>query len=227
MKTIGIIGGMSWESTIEYYRIINELVNKKLSGLHSSKMLIESYNFEDIEKLQSNEDWDKLTEILINSAKKLEIAGADYVAIATNTMHLMADEVQKNISIPIIHIAEATANYIKDKNIDTIALFGTIYTMTKPFYKEKLKELGINVIIPDTQQQSIINKIIYDELCKGIIKEASREKINDIIKDCIKKGAEGVVLGCTELPNIIKNADIEIINTTEVHCREIVKRILG
>ena len=226
MKTIGIIGGMSWESTIEYYRIINELVNKKLSGLHSAKMLIESYDFEDIEKLQSCENWEELTKILIHSAKKLEKAGADYIAIATNTMHLVAEEVQKNISIPIIHIAEAAANYIKDKNIGTVALFGTIYTMTKPFYKDKLKELGINVIIPDAQQQSTINIIIYDELCKGIIKETSREKIIDIIKDCINKGAKGVVLGCTELPNIIKNADIEIINTTEVHCREIIKRIL-
>ena len=226
MKTIGIIGGMSWESTIEYYRIINELVNQKLSGLHSAKMLIESYDFEDIEKLQSSEDWEKLTEILINSAKKLEIAGADYIAIATNTMHLCANDVQNSISIPLIHIAQAAANYIKEKNIDTVALFGTIYTMTKPFYKDKLKEFGINVIIPNTQQQNIINKIIYDELCKGIIKETSREIINDIIKDCITKGAKGIVLGCTELPNIIKNADIEIINTTEVHCREIVKRIL-
>ena len=169
MKTIGIIGGMSWESTIEYYRIINELVNKKLSGLHSSKMLIESYDFEDIEKLQSNEDWDKLTEILINSAKKLEIAGADYIAIATNTMHLMADDVQKNISVPIIHIAEATANYIKEKHIDTVALFGTKYTMTKSFYKDKLKKFDINVIIPDTPQQNIINNILIQEAYYGFL----------------------------------------------------------
>ncbi len=227
MKTIGIIGGMSYESTIEYYRIINELVNKKLSGLHSAKMLIESYDFAEIEKYQACEAWDKLTEILINSAKKLENAGADYIAIATNTMHLMADEVQKNISVPLIHIAQAAANYIKEKNMDTVALFGTKYTMTKPFYKDKLKnEFGINVIIPDIEQQNIINKIIYDELCVGLIKEESREKLNNIIKDCALKGAQGVVLGCTELPNIIKQAEIEIINTTEVHCKEIVKRIL-
>lgn len=227
MKTIGLIGGMSYESTIEYYRIINELVNKKLSGLHSAKMLIESYDFANIEKLQSAEDWDKLTQILIESAKKLENAGADYIAIATNTMHLMADDVQKNISVLLIHIAEATANYIKEKHIDTVALFGTRYTMTKPFYKDKLKEFGINVIIPDLEQQNIINRIIYDELCIGVIKESSREKLNEIIKDCEKIGAQGVVLGCTELPNIIKESDIEIINTTEVHCREIVKRILA
>ncbi len=227
MKTIGIIGGMSWESTIEYYRIINQLVNKKLSGLHSAKMIIESYDFDDIEKNQSSENWEELTKILINSAQKLEKMGADYIAIATNTMHLMADDVQKNISIPLIHIAKASANYIKENKMNTVALFGTTYTMTKPFYKDKLKEFGINVIIPEIAQQNIINEIIYNELCKGIIKETSREKLYEIIEDCAKKGAQGVVLGCTELPNIIKEADIEIINTTEVHCTEIVKRILS
>ena len=227
MKTIGIIGGMSWESTIEYYRIINESIHQKLSGLHSAKMLIESYDFDEIEKHQSLGNWEELTKILINSAKKLEQSGADYIAIATNTMHLMADEVQKNISIPLIHIAQAAANYINEKNIKTVALFGTTYTMTKPFYKDKLKESGIEVIIPNIKQQNIINEIIYSELCKGIINETSRKKLDDIIKDCVNKGARGVVLGCTELPNIIKNADAEIINTTEIHCREIVKKILS
>ena len=227
MKTIGIIGGMSWESTIEYYRIINQLVNKKLAGLHSAKMLIESYDFSEIEKEQAKENWEELTKILINSAKKLEQMGADYIAIATNTMHLCADDVKKNISVPLIHIAEASANYIKEKNINTVALFGTTYTMTKPFYKDKLKEYGINVIIPDTNQQNTINRIIYNELCQGIINESSRQKLYEIIKDCSNQGAKGVVLGCTELPNIIKEADIDIINTTEVHCIEIVKRILN
>ena len=227
MKTIGLIGGMSYESTIEYYRIINEMINKQLSGLHSAKILIESYDFDEIEKNQAAENWELLTEVLINSAQKLQKAGADYIAIATNTMHLMADEVQDNISIPLIHIAEAAANYIKEKNIDTVALLGTRYTMTKPFYKDKLKnEFGINVIIPDETQQGIVNDIIYNELCVGIVNESSRLKLLDIINSCKENGAKAVVLGCTELPNIIKNAEIEIINTTEVHCREIVKRIL-
>ena len=226
MKTIGLIGGMSYESTIEYYKIINDEVNKSLSGLHSAKMLIESYDFDYIEKLQSAENWTELTKILIESAKKLENIGADYIAIATNTMHLMADEVQSNISVPLIHIAEATANYIKKQNINTVALFGTRYTMTKPFYKDKLKEFGINVILPDDEQQNIINDIIYNELCIGVINENSRQMINSIINDCAKKGAKAVVLGCTELPNIIKKADIEVINTTKVHSIEIVKNIL-
>lgn len=227
MKTIGLIGGMSYESTIEYYKLINEMVNKRLGSLHSAKMLIESYDFEDIEKKQSRENWKSLTETLIKSAQKLEKAGADYIAIATNTMHLMADNVQEKISMPLIHIAEATANHIREKNIDTVVLFGTRYTMTKPFYKDKLKnEFGINVITPNSEQQQEINRIIYEELCVGIIKEASRLKLLDIINNCAAKGAKAVVLGCTELPNIIKKADIEIINTTEVHCQEIVKRIL-
>ena len=217
---------MSYESTIEYYKIINDEVNKSLSGLHSAKMLIESYDFDYIEKLQSAENWTELTKILIESAKKLENIGADYIAIATNTMHLMADEVQSNISVPLIHIAEATANYIKKQNINTVALFGTRYTMTKPFYKDKLKEFGINVILPDDEQQNIINDIIYNELCIGIINENSRQMINSIINDCAKKGAKAVVLGCTELPNIIQKADIEVINTTKVHSIEIVKNIL-
>ena len=226
MRTIGIIGGMSYESTVEYYKIINEEINKRCGGLHSAKMLIESYDFDEIEKLQTAGDWIKLAEFLSNSAKKLEKAGADYIAIATNTMHLVADEVQKNISVPLIHIGESAANYIKDKNIDTVALMGTIYTMTKPFYKDKLKDYGINVVIPDENQQHVINDIIFNELCVGIINEESRQKLNAIIDDCTARGAEAVVLGCTELPNIIKDAKIEIINTTKIHSLEIVKRIL-
>ena len=228
MKTIGLIGGMSYESTIVYYKLINKFVNERLSGLHSAKMIIESYDFDEIEKEQSKENWKRLTEILINSAQKLEKAGADYIAIATNTMHLMADDVQKNISIPLIHIADAAANYIQDKNLKTVALFGTKYTMTKSFYKDKLRnDYKINVIVPNIKQQEIINHIIYNELCVGLINEDSRKAIFDIIADCTKQGAQGVVLGCTELPILINNANIPIINTTEVHCLEIVKRIIA
>ncbi len=226
MKTIGIIGGMSYESTVEYYKIVNEEINKRAGGLHSAKMLIESYDFDEIEKLQTAGDWGKLGEILSDSAKKLEKAGADYIAIATNTMHLVADEVRKNISVPLIHIGEATASYIKEKNINTVALLGTIYTMTKPFYKDKLKEHGINVIVPNENQQHIINDIIFNELCVGIIKEESKQKLNSIIDDCVLQGAKAIVLGCTELPNIIKEAKVEIVNTTKIHSLEIVKRIL-
>lgn len=227
MKTIGLIGGMSHESTVEYYKIINEEINKRKKGLHSAKMLIESYDFDEIEKLQSKENWEELTKILTESAKKLEAAGADYIAIATNTMHICADEVQKQINIPLIHIAEAAGNYIKKKNFGTVLLMGTKYTMTKPFYKDKLKnEFDINVIIPDDIEQKIINDIIYDELCVGIIKESSRRELLKIINNYKLKGAKAVVLGCTELPNIIKEANIEIINTTKIHSLEIADKIL-
>ncbi len=227
MKTIGLIGGMSHESTVEYYKIINEEINKRKKGLHSAKMLIESYDFDEIEKLQSKENWEELTKILTESAKKLEAAGANYIAIATNTMHICADEVQKQINIPLIHIAEAAGNYIKKKNFDTVLLMGTKYTMTKPFYKDKLKnEFNINVIIPDDIEQKTINNIIYDELCIGIIKESSRLELLKIINNYKLKGAKAVVLGCTELPNIIKEADIEIINTTKIHSLEIADKIL-
>lgn len=227
MKTIGLIGGMSHESTVEYYKIINEEINRRKKGLHSAKMLIESYDFDEIEKLQSKENWEELTKILTGSAKKLEAAGADYIAIATNTMHICADEVQKQINIPLIHIAEAAGNYIKKKNFDTVLLMGTKYTMTKPFYKDKLKnEFNINVIIPDDIEQKTINDIIYDELCVGIIKESSRRELLKIINNYKLKGAKAVVLGCTELPNIIKEADIEIINTTKIHSLEIADKIL-
>ena len=227
MKTIGLIGGMSHESTVEYYKIINEEINRRKKGLHSAKMLIESYDFDEIEKLQSKENWEELTKILTESAKKLEAAGVDYIAIATNTMHICADEVQKQINIPLIHIAEAAGNYIKKKNFDTVLLMGTKYTMTKPFYKDKLKnEFNINVIIPDDIEQKIINNIIYDELCIGIIKESSRLELLKIINNYKLKGAKAVVLGCTELPNIIKEADIEIINTTKIHSLEIADKIL-
>ena len=219
---------MSYESTLDYYKIINQEINRNLGGLHSAKILIESYDFSEIEKLQSQENWDKLAEILSVSAKKLEKFGADYIAIATNTMHIVADKVQENISVPLLHIASASANFIKQKGIKTVALFGTKYTMTKPFYKDKLKnEFNINVLLPEENQQEIINNIIYNELCKGIFKDKSKDMIYEIILDCKSKGAEGVILGCTELPLIVKEAPIELIDTTKVHCIEIVNKLLS
>ncbi|MBP5403763.1 MAG: aspartate/glutamate racemase family protein [Elusimicrobiaceae bacterium] len=227
MKTIGIIGGMSWESTIEYYRYINEEVSRRVGGLHSAKIWLESYDFDLIEKLQTQENWEELGRIMVTSAQKLEQAGADYIAIATNTMHLLAPQVQANISIPLIHIAEATANTAKAQGINTVALFGTRYTMTKPFYKDKLQsDYHIQVILPQQADQTVINDIIYNELCRGIIKDTSRERLEQIINECQTRGAQAVVLGCTELPLIIKTASIPVIDTTKAHSLEIVNRIL-
>lgn len=219
MKTIGIIGGMSWESTVEYYRIINQQVNKALGGLHSAKILMESYDFEEIRVLQKTGNWDELSNILISSAKKLVANGADVIVIATNTMHKLAPEIEAAIgNVPVFHIADATAKEIQENNYDKVALLGTKFTMQEDFYKDKfINEYGIKVVIPELDEQEFVHNIIFDELCKGIICTKSEKILNDIIDNCKCKGAQAVVLGCTELPNIIKNASIPILDTTEIH----------
>lgn len=227
MKTIGIIGGMSWESTVEYYRIINQEIAQKLGGLHSAKILIESYDFAEIAALQKLGNWDELNKILSTSAQKMEKSGADFIAIATNTMHLCAPFVQDSINIPLIHITDASAKVIKSQNINTVALLGTKYTMNKSFYKDKLKEdFDINVVLPENEEQDCINEIIFDELCKGVIKEDSKNKLNIIIEKCRTKGAQAAILGCTELPNILTKACIPLIDTTKAHCLAIVDEML-
>ncbi len=223
MKTIGIIGGMSFESTIEYYRILNEMVNERLGGLHSAKILMESYDFDIIANLQESGEWQKLGEILSSSAKKLENTGADYIMIATNTMHSVAGAVQNSISIPLIHIADAAAKNIKEIDCKTVLLLGTKYTMKESFYTKKLVgEYGLNVIVPDEAEMDIVHNIIFDELCAGKVLDDSRQKILEIIEKYKNFGAECVVLGCTELPNLINDKlvfGIPVINTVYSHCR--------
>lgn len=227
MKTVGIIGGMSWESTLEYYKILNKLISEKLGGLHSAKILLESYDFEKIANLQKQEAWQELSKILINSALALQSIGADYIAIATNTMHICASDVQKAITVPLIHIGDAAAKMIVKNNIDTVLLLGTKYTMSKEFYKGKFEnEYGITVILPEEAEKSAVNDIIYNELCKGIVKEDSKLKFKSIIENAADKGAKAVVLGCTELPCIIDSAPIPIIDTLKIHCEEIADRML-
>lgn len=226
MKSIGIIGGLSWESTIEYYRIINQEINHRLGGLHSAKIFLESYDFAEIEPIYSQKKFDELSRILINSAKKLEGQGAEFIVIASNAVHILADDVQKSINLPLLHIADSTANAVLKNNYNKVALFGTKYTMNEIFYKNKLKNYSIDVILPDETEQEIIHRIIFDELCKGIISDSSREKLFNIIDNCAEKGAQSVVLACTELPNIIKIANIPVINTLECHCFDIVDKML-
>ena len=173
MKTIGIIGGMSWESTVTYYQIINETVKQELGSLHSAKILLYSVDFSEIERCQAEGDWEKSGDILASAAESLERAGADFLVIATNTMHKVAPQIQKRIHIPILHIAEVTAEELKENHITTVALLGTKYTMTQDFYKEKLENAGITVLIPDEQEIEVVNSIIYDELCLGSILETS------------------------------------------------------
>ncbi len=186
MKTIGIIGGMSWESTVTYYQIMNETVKQELGGLHSAKILLYSVDSE-IERCQAEGDWEKSGDILASAAESLEKAGADFLVIATNTMHKVAPQIQKRIQIPIVHIAEVTAEELKQKHITTVALLGTKYTMTQEFYKEKLENAGITVLIPDAQEIEVVNSIIYDELCLGSILETSKERFLQII-ETLKNG---------------------------------------
>jgi aspartate racemase len=230
MKTIGMIGGMSWESSIEYYRIINEAVREKLGGLHSAKSIMYSVEFAEIEALQHQNRWDELAKIMIEAARSLERGGADFVIICTNTMHKLYDDVQKNIQIPMLNIAEETAEKIKTEGIKKIALLGTRFTMAEDFYKGRLVDkYDLEVIIPSAAQMEIVHRVIYDELCAGIINSDSKQKYADIIQCLVAKGAEGVILGCTEIGLLVKPQDspVPLFDTTEIHARAAVNYALA
>ena len=219
MKTIGLIGGMSWESTVTYYQLINEAVKEQLGGLHSAKILLYSVDFDEIEALQSGGQWDKAGAILAEIAHKLEQAGADCILICTNTMHKVADAVRAAVSVPLLHIAEATADALEAAGISRVALLGTRYTMTEDFYKSKLVARGIDVLIPESEDVDTVNSIIFDELCLGITSEASRQKLLSIIASLQKQGAQGGILGCTEIGLLISRQDTElpVFDTTMIH----------
>jgi len=219
MKTIGIIGGMSWESTVTYYQIMNETVKQELGGLHSAKILLYSVDFSEIEHCQAEGDWEKSGDILSAAAESLEKAGADFLVIATNTMHKVAPQIQKRVNIPIVHIAEVTAEELKQHQITTVALLGTKYTMTQEFYKEKLENAGIQVLIPEAQDIEAVNSIIYDELCLGSVLKTSRETYLHIIESLKNRGAQGVILGCTEIGLLIQQEDVDlpVFDTTKIH----------
>lgn len=220
MKTIGLIGGMSWESSLEYYRIINQEVKRQFGGLHSAKSLMYSVEFDEIQHLQHIGDWDSLTQIVVDAGKKLEKGGADFIVICTNTMHRMFEEVQANVSIPLLHIADATAQRIKANGIKTIALLGTKFTMEQNFYKGRLiNNHDINVMVPNEEDRNIVHSIIYNELCQGHVNQPSKEQFVRIIEKLKNEGAEGVILGCTEIPLLIKQADVSIptFDTTRIH----------
>ena len=230
MKTIGMIGGMSWESSIEYYRIVNQAVREKLGGLHSAKSIMYSVEFAEIEMLQHQNRWDELAKIMIAAARGLEKGGADFVIICTNTMHKLYDIVQTAIMIPMLNIADATAEEIKTKGIDRIALLGTRFTMEEDFYKGRLVEkYGLEVMIPSSAQRETVHRVIYDELCAGIIKPDSKQKYADIIQDLVAKGTGGVILGCTEIGLLVKQEDspVPLFDTTEIHARAAVDYALA
>ncbi|WP_276855012.1 aspartate/glutamate racemase family protein [Enterocloster lavalensis] len=219
MKTIGLIGGMSWESTVTYYQLINEAVKKSLGGLHSAKILLYSVDFQEIEECQTRGDWEKSARILGDAAKGLEGAGADCIVICTNTMHKVAPQIGERVSIPILHIAEATAEALIESGISRVLLLGTHYTMQQDFYKEKLVERGIEVMVPGDEDMEIVNRIIFGELCLGVISEESRKEYLRIIEEQKGRGAQGVILGCTEIGLLISQADTElpVFDTTQIH----------
>jgi len=229
MKTIGLIGGMSWESSLEYYRIVNETVKEKLGGFHSAKCIMYSVDFEEIEKLQHQGKWDEATDLMIDAARRVERGGADFVVICTNTMHKMADDVQESINIPLLHIADVTAQKIKEKGMQKVGLLGTRFTMEEDFYRMRLQEKhGLEIIIPDEEERQTIHGILYSELVMGEIKEISKETFQKIIKNLEARGAEGIILGCTEIPLLVKQEDYEIplFDTTTIHARASVEYAL-
>ncbi len=220
MKTIGMIGGMSWESSLEYYRIINEKVKEELGGFHSARSILYSVDFNEIEKLQHQNRWHELTDIMIDAAVKLEKSGADIIMICTNTMHKMAEEVQNSINVPFIHIADATGETIQNAGLKKTGLLGTKFTMEQDFYKKHLSEkYGIDVIIPDPDDREIVHNTIYNELCVGKIMNSSKQKLLNIIDKLIQNGAQGIILGCTEIPLLIKQPDVSVpvFNTMQIH----------
>ena len=229
MKTIGMIGGMSWESTVTYYQLINETVKKELGGLHSAKILLYSVDFAEIEAYQANGQWDKSGEVLAQAAVNLEKAGADFIVICTNTMHKVVPQIQERIHVPILHIAEATAEEIQEKGIRKVGLLGTKYTMTQEFYKNKLLDAGIEVLIPDEDEIETVNSVIYGELCLGIIKEESKRKFVQIIENLRKNGAQGVILGCTEIGLLVQQADtpLTVLDTTQIHAVQAALRAMA
>jgi aspartate racemase len=230
MKTIGLIGGMSWESSLEYYRLINELVKDRLGGLHSAKCVMVSVDFAEIETQQRDGRWDDAAQVMIVAAEHLEAAGADFVVICTNTMHKVANEIHANISIPILHIADATAARIKAQGLKQVGLLGTRFTMEEDFYAGRLtRRHGFGVIVPETGERELVHRVIYDELCLGVTKAESKARYLDIIDRLVARGAQGVILGCTEVGLLVHQADCQVplFDTTRIHAEAAVEYALA
>ncbi|MFD1861755.1 aspartate/glutamate racemase family protein [Planococcus chinensis] len=229
METIGLIGGMSWESSAEYYRILNEEAKRQLGGLHSAKCILYSLDFEEIEALQAQGKWQEAGEVLGAAAASLERAGADFIVICTNTMHKAAGAVEQNIGIPLLHIGDATAVKVKSAGIRKIGLLGTRYTMEMDFYKSRLKAHGLEVVIPEESERQEINRIIFEELCLGEIRETSKAFCLKAISKLEKSGAEGVILGCTEIGLLVKSEDTDalLFDTTAIHALAAMEKALG
>ncbi len=230
MKTIGMIGGMSWESSIEYYRIINETVRHNLGGLHSAKSIMYSVDFAEIESKQAAGQWDEATDLMVDAARHVESGGADFILICTNTMHRMAEAVQKQIDIPLLHIADATANRIKEYGLKKIGLLGTKFTMEEDFYKGRLAMMhDLEIILPGDDERELVHRVIYDELVMGEIKASSKARYIEVINNLVERGAEGIILGCTEIGLLIGQDDVRVpvFDTTHIHATAAVEYALA
>lgn len=222
MKTIGLIGGMSWESTVTYYQLINEGVKNALGGLHSAKVLLYSVDFFEIEAFMSSGEWDKAADLLGGVAARLEEAGADMILICTNTLHKVAPQVQSRIRVPLVHIAEAAAERLQEQGIARVGLLGTKYTMTQEFFRDKLTQKGIEALIPENEDIDLVNRVIFEELCLGEVKENSRAEYLRVIHSLQQRDAQGILLGCTELGLIVssENVSLPLFDTTEIHAKK-------
>lgn len=229
MKMIGLIGGMSWESTALYYRIINEQVKQQLGGLHSARSLMYSVDFHEIEKLQAAGEWQKAGEILAEAAISLEKGGADFIVLCTNTMHKVAQQITDAVSIPLLHIADATAQRIRQAGVKKVGLLATAFTMEQEFYKGRLNQSEIEVLVPDAAGRKVVHDIIYQELCLGVIRDESRAQYRKIIAELVEQGAEAIILGCTEITLLVKaeDASVPLFDTTLIHAEDAVKLALS
>ncbi|HGS5162958.1 TPA: aspartate/glutamate racemase family protein [Vibrio harveyi] len=229
MKTIGLIGGMSWESTANYYQIINREVKARLGGLHSGKVCLYSVDFAEIETLQHQGRWDDTAIILAQAAKSVEAGGADFILICTNTMHKVADQIQQAVNVPLVHIADATAEQLVVDGIKKVGLLGTRFTMEQDFYKQRLiDKFGVDVVVPSSDDQTIVHDVIYNELCKGEMHDDSRQHYLTIIEKLVEQGAEAVILGCTEIAMLVESqhTDVKLYDTTEIHAKAAVEKAL-
>ena len=230
MKTIGLLGGMSWESTLVYYRAINEGVKARLGGLHSAKIVLHSVDFEPIERLQHAGDWQGTAEILVHAARSVQAAGADFLLICTNTMHKVAPQIEAAIRVPLLHIADATAVRLQSEGVETVGLLGTAFTMEQTFYKDRLSEkYGLRVLVPNDEDRALVHRVIYEELCLGRVNPGSRQQYLRIIEELAGEGAEAVILGCTEIGLLVRDTDtpVRLLDTTAVHAEVAVERALA
>ena len=230
MKTIGLIGGMSWESTLPYYRIVNERVRDRLGGLHSARIVLYSVDFDEVERLQHANDWDAAGRLLAHAAVGVEAAGADFLALCTNTMHRVAPAIEAAVAIPLLHIADPTAAAVKAAGLRTIGLLGTAFTMEQPFYRDRLADRhGLRVVVPDAEERAHVHRVIYDELCRGRIEAASRDAYRRIMAKLVACGAEGIILGCTEISLLVspQDATVPLFDTTALHARGIAEHALA